>query len=171
MINGLNKHYYKTAHCKKSVYASTVNHELTLSVCIKYDLLGLYLGLKQQNWNIIFVWWTKGRPKGVIDAWGSESVEAEEPIEARLFWAVARNHPKILTQISDSSLAFPSKEILSYQTNTSTLLCTMASMLPELEDLIEHSIIIRLRPCSKSWSTSSLKRKGRTWVGIVCLWS
>ena len=42
----------------------------------------------------------------------------------------------------------------------------MASMLPELEDLIEHSIIIRLRPCSKSWSKSSADM-GRYSVFVV----
>ena len=47
----------------------------------------------------------------------------------------------------------PSREILSYQTNTSTPLCTMAPVLLRLEDPIEHSIIIQLRPCGKSWST------------------
>ena len=46
----------KRPTAKGQFYASTVNHEdrqLTLSVCIKYGLLGLYL--KQQNGNIIFV--------------------------------------------------------------------------------------------------------------------
>ena len=72
-----------------------------------------------------------------------------------------------LTQISDSSLAFPSKEILSYQTNISTPLCTMAPVLLRLEDPIEHSIVIRLRPCGKSWSTFTSEGDCGTGGGAV----
>ena len=72
-----------------------------------------------------------------------------------------------LTQISDSSLAFLSREILSYQTNSTTPLCTMAPALLRLEDPIEHSIIILLRPCGKSWSTFTSEGDRGTGRGAV----
>ena len=71
------------------------------------------------------------------------------------------------SEISDSSLAFLSREILSYQTNSTTPLCKMASMLLRLEDPIEHSIIIQLRPCGKSWSTFASEGDRGTGGGAV----
>ena len=87
MINGLNKQYYKTARCKKSVYASTANHELNLERMHNVWLARFIPQTTELKYNIRVMneGKTRGRLKGVI--------EAEEPIEARLFWAAARNHP------------------------------------------------------------------------------
>ena len=60
-----------------------------------------------------------------------------------------------------------SQEILSYQTNTSTPLCKMAPVLLRLEDPIEHSIVIQLRPCGKSWSTFTSEGDRGTGGGAV----
>ena len=61
----------------------------------------------------------------------------------------------------------PQQGDLSWQTNSSTPLSAMASVLLRLEDPIEHSIVIQLRPCGKSWSTFTSEGDRGTGGGAV----